>query len=106
MKLFSKDRFDTIQTVLAFLLGPILMIVLLLLKLGEKGVYIQIAALLLAGGGLFLFLWKQKQYGKIKDRLIRTLMLLIAFTIITYVYNRQYVTPKTEQIMLKSKPEP
>lgn len=106
MKLFSKDRFDTIQTVLAFLLGPILMIVLLLLKLGEKGVYIQIAALLLVGGGLFLYLWKQKQYDEIKDRVSRTVILLIAVTIITYVYKRQYVIPKTEEIMLKSQSKP
>ena len=101
MKQFIKEHFNFTQSLLAFLVGPVLMVIMFMLRLGQTGVYWQAGIILLAVGFVFYILWEQKQYRELKMRLVRVAIIITLVTAIVYIYHRQYVTPAKEQIISK-----
>lgn len=88
----------SIQTFIAFLFGPILMVVMMALQLEEKGVYLQGALIFLAVLSLSFYLWKRKKYSEIKTRLISALVLVLIVFVYTKLQHHFFVEPQVESI--------
>lgn len=88
----------SIQTFVAILFGPILMVVMMALQLGEKGVYLQGALIFLAVLSLSFYLWKRKKYSAMKTRLISALVLVLIVFVYTKLQQHFFVEPQVKSI--------
>ena len=98
MKSLFKPYEHAIQTSVAFLFGPILMVVMMALQLGEKGVYLQGALIFLAVLSLSFYLWKRKKYSAMKTRLISALVLVLIVFVYTKLQQHFFVEPQVKSI--------